>query len=164
LRWKAQASTQVLSTPALGRGMVVVRSVDNHIAAYDEESGAQRWNLVRSEPPLTLHSAPGIVIAGPGIFVGLPGGRLLALAPENGAPRWEAAVGDPRGATELERIADISGVPVVAGSDICAVAYQGKVACLDMASGRRAGISSCPAKSASASMRISSMRLTTAAW
>jgi outer membrane protein assembly factor BamB len=60
---------------------------------------------------------------------------LLALALSNGGPRWEVAVGDPRGTTELERIADISGAPVVAGRDVCAVAYQGRVACFDAESG-----------------------------
>jgi outer membrane protein assembly factor BamB len=45
------------------------------------------------------------------------------------------AVGDPRGTTELERIADLSGAPVVTGRDVCAVAYQGRVACFDAATG-----------------------------
>lgn len=135
LRWKAQASSEILSAPAVGQGLVVVRSMDNRIAAFDAESGARRWVVQRTVPALTLRSAPGITIAGPTAFVALPGGRLLALALTNGGPRWEVAVGDPRGTTELERIADISGAPVVTGSDVCAVAYQGRVACFDAASG-----------------------------
>lgn len=135
LRWKAQASSEVLSAPAVGQGLVVVRSVDNRIAAYDAESGARRWVVQRSVPPLTLRSAPGIVISGPSAYVGLPGGRLLALALSNGGPRWEVAVGDPRGTTELERIADISGAPIVIGGQVCAVAYQGRVACFDAVTG-----------------------------
>jgi outer membrane protein assembly factor BamB len=135
LRWKAQASSEVLSAPAVGQGMVVVRSVDNQIAAYDADSGARRWVVQRTAPSLTLRTAPGILIVGSTAFVGLPGGRLLALAMTNGGPRWEVAVGDPRGTTELERIADISGAPVVAGRDICAVAYQGRVACFDAVTG-----------------------------
>lgn len=134
-RWKAQASSEVLSAPAVGQGVVVVRSMDNRIAAYDADSGARRWVAQRSVPALTLRSAPGIAI-GPGTaYVGLPGGRLAALALSNGGPRWEVAVGDPRGTTELERIADISGAPVIAGRDVCAVAYRGRVACFDAASG-----------------------------
>lgn len=135
LRWKAQASSEVLSAPAVGQGLVVVRSVDNRVAGYDAESGERRWVAQRTVPPLTLRSAPGIVIAGPTAFVGLPGGRLLALALSNGGPRWEVAVGDPRGTTELERIADLSGAPVVIGGDVCAVAYQGRIACFDAATG-----------------------------
>jgi outer membrane protein assembly factor BamB len=135
LRWKVQASSEVLSAPAVGQGLVVVRSIDNRIAAFDVESGARRWVAQRTSPPLTLRTAPGIVISGATAFVALPGGRLLALALTNGGARWEVAVGDPRGTTELERIADLSGAPVVSGKDVCVVAYQGRVACFDVTSG-----------------------------
>jgi outer membrane protein assembly factor BamB len=134
-RWTAQASSEILSAPAVGQGLVVVRSVDNRIAAFDAESGARRWIAQRPTPPLTLRSAPGIAIEGQTAYVALSGGRLLALALGNGGARWEMAVGDPRGTTELERIADLSGLPVIAGTDVCAVAYQGRVGCFDMASG-----------------------------
>ena len=135
LRWKAQASSTVLSAPAVGQGLVIVRSVDNQIVAFDAESGVRRWFLQRTSPSLILRSAPGIVFGVGNVFVGLPGGRLLALAANNGGPRWEATVGDPRGATELERIADISGDPVVVGVAVCAVAYQGRVGCFDANTG-----------------------------
>lgn len=134
-RWKAQASSEILSAPAVGQGLVIVRSVDNRIAAFDAESGSRRWVAQRPAPSLTLRTAPGMVIAGATAYVGLPGGRLLALATANGGARWEMAVGDPKGTTELERIADLSGMPFVAGRDVCAVAYQGRVACFDAASG-----------------------------
>jgi outer membrane protein assembly factor BamB len=134
-RWKIQASSEILSAPAVGQGLVVVRSLDNKIAAYDAESGARRWFVQRTSPPLTLRTAPGIALSGPTAYVAMPGGRLLALAMANGAPRWEAVVGDPRGATELERIADVSGLPVVGGRDVCAVSYQGRIGCFDAATG-----------------------------
>ncbi|QDZ28172.1 outer membrane protein assembly factor BamB [Noviherbaspirillum sp. UKPF54] len=135
LRWKAQASSEVLSAPAVGQGLVIVRSVDNRIAAYDVESGTRRWIVQRTAPPLTLRTAPGIVISGATAYVAMPGGRLLALTLANGGPRWEVAVGDPRGTTELERVADVSGAPVLAGRDVCAVAYQGRIGCFDAMTG-----------------------------
>jgi len=134
-RWKAQASSEVLSAPAVGQGLVLVRSVDNRIAAFDAESGVRRWVAQRTSPALTLRSAPGILIYGKSAFVSLPGGRLLALSTTNGAPLWEAVVGDPRGATELERIADTAGTPIISGRAVCAVAYQGRVACFDINTG-----------------------------
>jgi outer membrane protein assembly factor BamB len=134
-RWKAQASSEVLSAPAVGQGLVIVRSLDNRITAFDAASGARRWTVQRTVPPLTLRTAPGIVISGSSVFVAMPGGRLLALTLSNGGPIWEVAVGDPRGATELERVADVSGAPVVVGRDVCAVAYQGRIGCVDALTG-----------------------------
>jgi outer membrane protein assembly factor BamB len=134
-KWKAQLSSELLSAPAVAQGMVVVRSVDNRVAAYDAETGARRWIVQRTAPPLILRSAPGITISGPNIYVALPGGRLLALSSTNGGTRWEAAVGDPRGATELERIADVSGLPAADERQVCAAAYQGRIGCYEAASG-----------------------------
>ncbi|EJM99793.1 outer membrane protein assembly factor BamB [Herbaspirillum sp. YR522] len=133
--WKAQASSEVLSAPAVGEGLVVVRSIDNRVTAYDADNGTRRWMVQRNVPSLTLRNAPGIVIGSQTAFVALPGGRLSALALNNGGPRWEVPVGDPRGTTELERISDVSGVPALGLRDICAVAYQGRIGCFDLLNG-----------------------------
>ena len=37
---------------------------------------------------------------------------------------------------DLERVADIAGTPVAAGRDVCAVSYQGRVACVDAMNGQ----------------------------
>jgi outer membrane protein assembly factor BamB len=134
-RWKAQASSEILGAPAVSQGMVIVRSIDNRIVAFDADSGVRRWQLQRTAPALALRSAPGIAVDAQSAYVGMPGGRMVALALTNGGPRWEVAVGDPRGATELERIADVSGLPVLVGRVVCAVAYQGRIGCVDASSG-----------------------------
>ncbi len=134
-RWKFDASTEVLSAPAIGNGTVVLRSLDNRIVALDAGTGSRRWYLQRSTPSLSLHAAPGIVIADGLAFVGLPAGRLIALSALSGAPRWEVAIAEPRGATELERVSDVSGMPALMGRDICATSYQGRIACVDAGNG-----------------------------
>jgi outer membrane protein assembly factor BamB len=133
--WQAQASSEILSAPAVGQGLVIVRSQDNRIAAYDAATGERRWAVLRTLPPLTLRSAPGILVVPQATFLSLPGGRLSALNLTNGGPWWEMAIGDPSGTTELERVADASGTPVIIGREVCAVAYQGRVGCFDAGSG-----------------------------
>ncbi|MFZ6672418.1 outer membrane protein assembly factor BamB [Undibacterium sp. Xuan67W] len=135
LRWKAQASSEVLASPAVAKDVVVIRSIDNKIAAYDIETGVKKWSVERPLPILTLRIIPGIAIAEPAAIVALPGGKLASFSLNNGGLRWEVAAADPKGATELERIVDVSGTPVVAGTDVCVVAYQGRVGCYDIATG-----------------------------
>lgn len=134
-RWKASLSTEVLSAPAVGSGVVIVRSMDNKIAAYDVETGNRRWVVQRTAPALVLRAAPGIVISDGTAYVALPAGRLLALSAATGVARWDAPVAEPRGATELERVADVSGTPALLGREICAAAYQGRIACIDAVNG-----------------------------
>jgi outer membrane protein assembly factor BamB len=133
--WTAQGSSEVLSSPAVGEGMVVVRTVDNRIVGLDARTGDKKWTVQRPSPPLTLRNAPGMVVAGKDVIVAQPGGKLVSLIIATGAPRWEIAVGEARGATELERVTDIGGAPVVVDRDVCAVSYQGRVGCFDLLTG-----------------------------
>jgi outer membrane protein assembly factor BamB len=133
--WKAQLSSELLSSPVVGQGMVVVRSLDNRIVAFDAKNGEKKWTVQRTAPPLTLRNAPGMVIADKDVIVAQPGGKLAALILATGAPRWEIEVGVARGATELERVTDIGGTPVVFENDVCTVSYQGRVGCFDLSTG-----------------------------
>ena len=133
--WKAQASSEILSSPVVGSGMVVVRSIDNRIIGLDAKTGEKKWTVQRVAPPLTLRTAPGMVVVGKEVIISQPGGKLLALNMVTGAARWEVAVGESRGATELERVTDVGGAPVLFDKDVCAVAYQGRVGCFDVTTG-----------------------------
>ena len=45
----------------------------------------------------------------------------------------------PQGATELERVADVIGLPCGRRREVCAVAFQGRVACFDLATATSSG-------------------------
>lgn len=135
LRWKIDQLNEILSAPAVGNGLVVVRSIDNKISAFDVKTGEKKWANERPLPTLTLRAAPGILFSQQQVLVGLPGGRIASFAAANGNLRWEAVVGEPKGATELERVADVSGMPVIVGADVCATSYQGRIGCFDLNTG-----------------------------
>ncbi len=135
LRWKVQASSEILTAPDVGQGLVIVRSMDNRIAAYDVQTGERKWAVNRVLPPLILRTDSGIALTDQAAIVALPGGKIIALSLSNGALRWEASVAEPKGATELERIADVSGTPAIFDSMVCTAAFQGRVSCFDLASG-----------------------------
>lgn len=134
-RWRAQASSESLVPPAVGEGLVVVRTGDYRIQAFDAASGERRWSLQRPGPALALRAVNQMIVAGGFVFTGLPGGRVVAINTQNGVVQWEGTVAVPRGASELERVADVVGGPVIAGDLLCAVAYQGRIACFDIAAG-----------------------------
>src|SRR4029453_16195092 len=135
-RWRARGSSEGLAPPPLGNGLVLVRSVDNRIFAFGEDDGKRRWVYQRAPASLIVRTPSGIVIVGETAYAGFSGGKLAAIALANGGVRWESAVALPKGATELERVTDVVGEPVVQGREVCAAAYQGRVACFDLASGR----------------------------
>jgi len=134
-RWRARVSSEVLVPPLVTGELVVVRSGDNRVFAFDIRDGKRRWVYQRSSPPLTVRSPDGMVAARGLIFAGFPGGKLVALVPTNGAVRWEATVAQPHGTTEIERITDVIGFPWISDREICAAAYQGRIGCFDIATG-----------------------------
>ena len=134
--WRATVSSEVLAAPVVGDGLVVVRSGDAQLFAFEAASGKRRWVYQRATPTLSLRSNVGVVLVpGRAVLAGYPGGKLVALALNNGVALWEVAVVQPKGATELERIADLASLPVLDGLEVCAVAYQGRVACYDIGNG-----------------------------
>lgn len=135
--WQVRASSEILAAPAVQGDLVVVRSGDARISGFAAADGKRRWVYQRTTPSLALRSNVGIMLTDKAIYAGFPGGKLVALARNNGAALWESTVAQPRGTTELERIADVASDPVVDGATVCAVAYQGRVACFDSENGRQ---------------------------
>jgi outer membrane protein assembly factor BamB len=135
--WKSRVTSEVLAAPAVGDGLVVVRSGDARIAGLDAKDGKRRWVYQRATPTLTLRSSVGVLLSERVVVAGFPGGKLVAINSGNGAAIWEVTVAQPKGATELERVADITSSPVVDGKEICAAAFQGRVACFDISSGNQ---------------------------
>jgi len=135
LRWRARVSSEVLSAPAVGSGLVLVRSIDNRIFAFGAQDGKRRWVYQRPAASLVVRTPAGAVIRDDLAYAGFRGGKLAAIALSNGGLRWEATVALAKGTTELERVIDVVGDPALQGREVCATAYQGRLACFDAVSG-----------------------------
>ncbi len=136
LQWKSRLSSEVLSAPRYFDGMVVVRTGDSRIYGINANDGSRKWVYDRTSPALTLRSSAGVVVDGGAVYAGFAGGKLAAIRADNGKMLWEASVAQPKGVTEIERIADITSLPVVDGPLVYAVAYQGRIAAVDRITGR----------------------------
>lgn len=135
LRWKVKMSSEVLSPPLVTDGIVIVRTGDGRIAALSAADGARQWLYERSTPALVVRSHAGVNMGRGVVYAGFAGGKMVALNLSNGVLVWEVTVSLPGGNTELERISDITSLPVLDNEQVCAVAFQGRVACFDQAQG-----------------------------
>jgi len=133
--WQSKVSSEVSGPPLPGEGTVIVWSLDGKIFALAEADGSRKWVYQRATPPLTIRRFAGGVVSRGGLFTGTPGGKLLGIDLTTGSLAWEANVTTPKGATELERLADVTSLPVVEERQVCAAAYLGRVACFDVQRG-----------------------------
>ena len=129
--WASCVASEVLGPPRIGDKTVVIWSGDGNVFGLAAADGARRWVQQRAMPALSVRNQAGGIIARGGVFLGVAGGKLLAFDLDKGLLGWEGAVAQPKGATELERIADVTSLPVISGSAVCAAAYQGRVACFE---------------------------------
>lgn len=135
-KWRAEVTSEVIAAPTVGQGTVLVRSNDGRVTAFDAASGERKWFNVQELPTLTLRgNAP--VTLGPGVvFVGNDDGTLAVLALNDGRPMWDQVVGTQEGRSELARMADVDGAPVLDGNMLFATSAKNSTVALDGASGR----------------------------
>jgi outer membrane protein assembly factor BamB len=135
--WTAKAPGEIISPPLVGNGLVVVRTVDGQIVAFNAQTGEQRWNYRNRAVPLNLRVSSGMTFAGDAaVLAGFPGGAFAAINLQTGDNYWQTPVSYPKGVTEVERINDVTGPPTLIGSQTCAVTFQGQIGCFDANSGR----------------------------
>ena len=126
--WSTFLTSEMDAVPLVGNGLVIVRTADTRVTAFDAATGEQRWRYQRQAPSLTIKNASMIL-------VGQSNGYLLGLSPE-GRPVWQALISEARGITEVERLVDILGSPMVNGDLLCASAFQGRLVCMNAGNGQ----------------------------
>ena len=133
--WRAAVSSEVLARPAADGDLVVAQTADGRLAALEAADGAPRWSFDTQVPLLTLRGTAAPRIAGGLVFAGFSDGNVGAIDPESGAPIWKQRIMLPQGRTELDRLVDVDGTPVLAGSTLYAASFQGRLKALRASDG-----------------------------
>lgn len=136
IRWRVAVSSEVLSAPAYGSGVVVVRTVDGAMYGLDAGDGHRLWRYSQEVPLLSLRGVGEPQIVSGIVVAGFANGRLVALTLQDGRVIWELALSVPRGRTELERMVDVDATLSVREGVVYAAGYQGRVAALTLDGGR----------------------------
>lgn len=135
-QWRSRVTSEVLAAPASNGDVVVVQTQDDRLVAFDADTGTQRWILENTPAVLTLRGTGSPLLTNRLVVAGLSSGKVVAVDAQRGLPVWEQRVAIPQGRSELERVVDIDGGLLLSGGTVYAVSYQGRVAALDLESGR----------------------------
>lgn len=135
-KWRAKVNSEVLAAPSSNGDVVVVQTQNDTLYAFEAYSGNQRWVFDNTPAVLTLRGSGSPVLTNNLVIAGLSTGKVLALDTARGLPIWEQRIAVPQGRSELERIVDIDGGLLLSGGIVYAVSYQGRLAALELSSGR----------------------------
>ena len=130
MKWRKRLGARVSTAPLVAGERVFVLGLDRAVQAFDALDGRKLWTLQRPGDPLSLAQAGVIAAFKDTLLVG-QGPRLAGVDPLQGTVRWEVAVGSPRGANEIERLADLVGPAVRTGDVVCMRSFQAAVGCVN---------------------------------
>ncbi|RJE77934.1 outer membrane protein assembly factor BamB [Pseudoalteromonas sp. MSK9-3] len=133
--WRKSVPGEALSSPAAGDGLIYVNLGSGKLLALHPDTGEERWRHEQEVPALTLRGLSSPTSANGGVLFGEESGKLSVLIAENGYSAWSADVALAKGASEFERLVDVDTKPIVSGSNVYAIAYNGNLAAVDVRNG-----------------------------
>ncbi|MCW4153513.1 outer membrane protein assembly factor BamB [Halomonas sp. 18H] len=135
--WRSRVSSEVLSAPQVNNRLVVVQAIDGKVTALDRRSGAERWVYSTSQPALTLRSTGTPRTIDAVTFAGLANGSLVTLDNGSGRALWERRIAAPQGRSDIDRMVDLAGQPVLTPDGrLFVTSYNGRLAALQATSGQ----------------------------
>tara|TARA_B100000965_G_scaffold405291_1_gene438727 strand:- start:409 stop:1494 length:1086 start_codon:yes stop_codon:yes gene_type:complete len=136
--WRSQTSSEGLSPPANSGSHIILQTVDGRVSGYSLKTGKLDWFHQTVLPSLTLRGTSSPFIDKGFIFTGFANGKVAMIYPDSGAIRLELPVTINEGKSELERIVDVDGKPVIANELLIAASYQGNIMAINLRDGRPA--------------------------
>ena len=134
--WRQPLPTEVLSAPQSNGSLVVAQTTDGKVLGFSAADGEKLWQYDGTVPVLSMRAAAAPLVGGDVVIASFASGKLIALAAASGQPMWQYEVGQPQGRTELERLVDVTGQPLVIETAVMVVGYQGKLALVDIRTGQ----------------------------
>lgn len=133
--WRQSVLGEVLSKPTTENNLVLVHTSRGVLEALDSETGKQAWTISTEVPNLTLRGESSPATVSGGVFWGTANGRLAAAIVARGQLIWQQPIGVPKGATEIDRLVDVDSSPIILGSMLYSVGYNGQLVAIDLRSG-----------------------------
>lgn len=135
--WQTQLPSSSLTPALIGGGQVMVSANDGVIYALSTKDGASVWQFSTQSPSVSVRGVakPISLDAGTALF-GTADGRIHAINPQSGTPLWNRRVGRAVGGSQVHRMSDVDGSPLVVGQYLYVTSYSGQLVGFDMSVGR----------------------------
>ncbi|OLF38086.1 outer membrane protein assembly factor BamB [Psychrobacter sp. Cmf 22.2] len=134
-RWQKQLSGSVLTPALISNNRVVLSANDGFLHGLSLQTGQSIWQFATQVPAISVRgSAAPTLLDDKTALLATADGRLHAITIDNGLPQWSRRVGVGAGSSEVERMSDVDGMPVVDNNQLYAISYSGQLLGIDLAS------------------------------
>ncbi|WP_350655811.1 outer membrane protein assembly factor BamB [Psychrobacter sp. S1-30-MNA-CIBAN-0213] len=134
-RWEHQLSGSVLTPALISNNRVVLSANDGFLHGLSLQTGQSIWQFATQVPAISVRgSAAPTLLDDKTALLATADGRLHAITTDSGLPQWSRRVGVGTGSSEVERMSDVDGMPIVDNNQLYAISYSGQLLGIDLTS------------------------------
>ena len=134
-RWQKQLSGSVLTPALISNNRVVLSANDGFLHGLSLQNGQSVWQFATQVPAISVRgTAAPTLLDDKTALLATADGRLHALTIDSGLPLWSRRVGVGTGSSEVERMSDVDGTPIINNNQLFAISYSGQLIGIDLAS------------------------------
>lgn len=134
-RWQKQLSGSVLTPALITNNRVILSANDGFLHGLSLQTGQSVWQFATQVPAISVRgSAAPTLLDNKTALLATADGRLHAVTTDSGLPQWSRRVGVGTGSSEVERMSDVDGTPIVDKNQLFAISYSGQLLGIDLAS------------------------------
>lgn len=134
--WTAQLSDQALAAPTITAELVISKTIDGYVTAFDRKTGKELWQYEHDAAPLSLRASSPVLVVGSVAYVGFADGAVVALNLTNGEVLWSEQAAEPQGFAEVQRMVDIDAHLLEQDGRLYVATYQGQITAFDCTTGK----------------------------
>lgn len=137
VRWTQQLAGSSTGAPAVSGDLIYVTAGDSAGYAINRSDGTVAWEISTAAPAGTVLGAPAPALTDDFVIFAFGSGEVQGLFRRGGLSRWDASVVGKRLGRAQSNISDITAPPVVSGDTVFVGNQSGRIAALELDSGRR---------------------------
>lgn len=133
-KWKTQLSGALLSPSLVHGGRAITIANDGTVFGHDVQTGQQLWTYKMPNVQFSLRGQPSpVMLDDYTVIVASANAYVYGIDIISGVPRFQRRVAVSDGRSDVQRLIDIDGDPVVSGQFLITTSYQGQVTVIDLA-------------------------------
>ena len=134
-RWQQQLTGSVLTPALISNNRVILSANDGFLHGLSLQNGQSVWQFATQVPAISVRgTASPTLLDAKTALLATADGRLHAITVDNGLPQWSRRVGVGAGSSEVERMSDVDGMPIVDNNQLFAISYSGQLLGINLAS------------------------------
>lgn len=135
--WQKTLPSISLSPMLVTTDKVLISTNDGMLHGLSTSTGESVWQFGTQNPAVSVRGmAIPIQIDSMTVLFATADGRIHAIEPSSGRPLWGRRIGRAVGGSQVHRMSDIDGAPLVHGSHLYVASYSGQLMGFDMSTGQ----------------------------